>query len=84
MVIKELIERDVILPGSAYTEKDGTDMNLEGRAQFGYRAVQPPGDATDREVLVSIANRSGFKTHQNISDLREEIVTILPFCSKYG
>ena len=30
---------DVILPGAAYTEKDGTYMNTEGRAQLGLRAV---------------------------------------------
>ena len=38
---------DVILPGAAYTEKDGTYVNTEGRVQRGRRAVFPPGDARE-------------------------------------
>ena len=38
---------DVILPGAAYTEKDGTYLNTEGRVQLGRRAVFPPGDARE-------------------------------------
>jgi hypothetical protein len=34
---------DVILPAAAYTEKHGTWVNMEGRVQFGERAVDPPG-----------------------------------------
>jgi NADH-quinone oxidoreductase subunit G len=38
---------DVILPGGAYTEKSGTYLNTEGRAQLTARAVFPPGDARE-------------------------------------
>ena len=38
---------DVILPGAAYTEKNGTYVNTEGRPQLGRRAVFPPGDAKE-------------------------------------
>ncbi|CAN0546742.1 unnamed protein product, partial [Laminaria digitata] len=38
---------DVILPGSAYTEKNGTYVNTEGRVQLARQAVQPPGDARE-------------------------------------
>jgi NADH-quinone oxidoreductase subunit G len=38
---------DVILPGAAYTEKPGTWVNMEGRAQRGLRAVFPPGEARE-------------------------------------
>ncbi|HQT66417.1 MAG TPA: NADH-quinone oxidoreductase subunit NuoG [Acetobacteraceae bacterium] len=38
---------DVILPGAAYTEKNGTYVNTEGRAQWGARAVMPPGQARE-------------------------------------
>ena len=38
---------DVVLPGAAYTEKDGTYVNTEGRVQLGRRAVFPPGDARE-------------------------------------
>ena len=33
---------DVVLPGAAYTEKDGTYVNTEGRAQETRTAVSPP------------------------------------------
>jgi NADH-quinone oxidoreductase subunit G len=36
---------DVILPGAAYTEKNGTYVNTEGRVQHGQLAIHPPGDA---------------------------------------
>ena len=38
---------DVILPGAAYTEKDATYVNTEGRPQMTARAVFPPGDARE-------------------------------------
>jgi NADH-quinone oxidoreductase subunit G len=38
---------DVILPGAAYTEKDATYVNTEGRAQMTARAVFPPGEARE-------------------------------------
>ncbi len=38
---------DVILPGSAYTEKSATFANTEGRAQQTVRAVFPPGEARE-------------------------------------
>ncbi|GGD88118.1 NADH-quinone oxidoreductase [Aureimonas endophytica] len=38
---------DVILPAAAYTEKSGTWVNVEGRAQTGSRASFPPGDARE-------------------------------------
>jgi NADH-quinone oxidoreductase subunit G len=38
---------DIILPGAAYTEKNGTYVNTEGRVQLGRRANFPPGDAKD-------------------------------------
>jgi NADH-quinone oxidoreductase subunit G len=38
---------DVILPGAAYTEKDGTYVNTEGRVQHGRRATFAPGEARE-------------------------------------
>ncbi|HKX80493.1 MAG TPA: NADH-quinone oxidoreductase subunit NuoG [Novosphingobium sp.] len=48
---------DVILPGSAYTEKAGTYVNTEGRVQFAEKAVFAPGDAReDWTVLRALAD----------------------------
>jgi NADH-quinone oxidoreductase subunit G len=38
---------DVILPGAAYTEKDATYVNTEGRAQMTAQAIFPPGEARE-------------------------------------
>jgi len=43
---------DVILPSSAYTEKDGLYVNLEGRVQMGARAVAPKGQAKDDWAII--------------------------------
>ena len=38
---------DVVFPGAAYTEKDATYVNTEGRVQLGRAAVFPPGEARE-------------------------------------
>lgn len=38
---------DIVLPGAAYTEKQGTYVNTEGRAQQTLVAVTPPGLARE-------------------------------------
>ena len=43
---------DVVLPGCAYTEKDATYVNTEGRVQLGRRAVFPPGEAREDWAIV--------------------------------
>jgi NADH-quinone oxidoreductase subunit G len=43
---------DVVLPGAAYTEKDGTYVNTEGRAQMTSRAIFPPGEAREDWKIV--------------------------------
>ncbi len=43
---------DIVLPGAAYTEKNGTYVNTEGRVQLGERAVFPPGDAREDWTII--------------------------------
>jgi NADH-quinone oxidoreductase subunit G len=53
---------DVILPGAAYTEKDGLYANFEGRIQLARRAVFPPGEAKeDWAVLRALSEVLGAK-----------------------
>jgi NADH-quinone oxidoreductase subunit G len=47
---------DVILPGAAYTEKDATYVNTEGRAQRAWRAVHPPGEAREDWKIIRAAS----------------------------
>ncbi len=43
---------DVILPGAAYTEKNATYVNLEGRAQQTAKAVFAPGEAKEDWAII--------------------------------
>ena len=66
---------DIILPGAAYTEKDGLFVNLEGKLQKAYKASYPPGDAREDWIIIKdIANK--MKTplgYNNVKQLREFI-----------
>ena len=53
---------DIVLPGAAYTEKNGTYVNMEGRVQLGERAVFPPGDAReDWTIIRALSEHLGAK-----------------------
>ena len=43
---------DVILPGAAYTEKNATYVNTEGRVQLTRLAVHPPGEAREDWTII--------------------------------
>jgi NADH-quinone oxidoreductase subunit G len=66
---------DVVLPGAAYTEKDGTYVNTEGRAQLGRRAVFPPGDAReDWTILRALSGVLGSPLAFNsLAELRQRM-----------
>jgi NADH-quinone oxidoreductase subunit G len=52
---------DVILPGCAYTEKNGTYVNTEGRVQRGYRALVAPGEAReDWRIIRAVSDVMGL------------------------
>jgi NADH-quinone oxidoreductase subunit G len=51
---------DIVLPGSAYVEKDATYTNMTGHVQAASRAIEPPGDAgEDWQILAKIAVAMG-------------------------
>jgi NADH-quinone oxidoreductase subunit G len=53
---------DVVLPGAAYTEKNGLYVNTEGRVQQGVRSVFPKGEAReDWAILRALSERLGAK-----------------------
>ncbi len=71
---------DVVLPGSAYTEKDGTYINTEGRVQLGRKAVFPPGDAReDWKILRALSDPLGHKLpYDTLGALRQRLIEINP------
>jgi NADH-quinone oxidoreductase subunit G len=66
---------DVILPGAAYTEKNGLYVNTEGRVQQGVRAVFPKGEAKeDWAILRALSERLGEKLpYDSLEQLRTKL-----------
>ncbi len=71
---------DVVLPGAAYTEKDATYVNTEGRVQLGRRAVFPPGDAReDWTILRALSDALGRKLpYDSLPQLRQRLLAANP------
>ncbi|MEK9671641.1 MAG: NADH-quinone oxidoreductase subunit NuoG [Rhodospirillaceae bacterium] len=67
---------DVILPGAAYTEKNATYVNLEGRVQHGQLAVYPPGQAReDWKIVRALSGALGKGLPYNtLADVRQGLV----------
>jgi NADH-quinone oxidoreductase subunit G len=71
---------DVILPGSAYTEKSGIYVNTEGRVQIANRASFPPGDAReDWAIIRALSDALGHKLpYDSLASLRKAIFAAVP------
>ena len=71
---------DVILPGSAYTEKNATYVNTEGRPQRTQVATFPPGDAReDWTIIRALSDVLGKSLGYNdLKEIRSRLVEINP------
>ena len=72
---------DVILPGAAYTEKEGTYVNTEGRVQRARRAAFPPGKAKDDWAIIRalsdvLGKPLGYNDIAGVRDRMEEINSV--------
>src|SRR5580658_5842872 len=77
---------DVVLPGAAYTEKEGLYVNFEGRVQRAERAAFPPGEAkADWTILRALSEQLGHKLpYDNLQALRAAIVKQAPHFAETG
>lgn len=75
---------DVILPGAAYTEKNATYVNTEGRVQRGHLAVFPPGAAREDWAIVRALSGVLGKAlpYDNLSQVRARMAEINPLLGK--
>ncbi|WP_137178639.1 NADH-quinone oxidoreductase subunit NuoG [Roseomonas sp. AR75] len=80
---------DVILPGAAYTEKDATYLNTEGRAQRAWLAVHAPGEAREDWRIIRAASevlgtRLPFDTLEQLRAAMAQAVPMLaaPFAPR--
>lgn len=66
---------DVVLPGAAFAEKDGTFTNTERFVQRVRAAVNPPGEAKpDWQIVQLLANKMDLNwNYGNASDIFDEI-----------
>ena len=67
---------DVILPGAAYTEKNATWVNTEGRVQLGNMAIFPPGEAKeDWSIIRALSEVAGHTLPYNsLDELRNAMI----------
>lgn len=77
---------DVILPGAAYTEKQATYVNTEGRAQQTLVAVSPPGMAReDWKVVRALSEFTGTPLpYETLNEIRGRMIEIAPHLSRHG
>jgi len=77
---------DLILPGAAYTEKNATYVNTEGRAQRTTLAVFPPGLAReDWKILRALSDVLGKPLpYDSLSHVRARLVAINPIFGQPG
>jgi NADH dehydrogenase (ubiquinone) Fe-S protein 1 len=70
---------DLVLPGAAYTEKDGTWMNMEGRLRRSRAAVPPPGDARpDWHIVRALAEVTGVPMpYAGAADVQQRLAEAL-------
>jgi NADH-quinone oxidoreductase subunit G len=71
---------DVVLPGAAWTEKDGLYVNLEGRVQHASRAAFPPGQAKEDWAIIRAFSERLNKTlnFDNLDELRQALADHAP------
>jgi NADH-quinone oxidoreductase subunit G len=77
---------DVILPGAAYTEKDGIYVNMEGRVQLGSRAVAPKGEAKEDWAIIRAlsGHLNRVLPYDNLDALREALFADHPSFMSVG
>ncbi|HEX3163430.1 MAG TPA: molybdopterin-dependent oxidoreductase, partial [Pseudolabrys sp.] len=71
---------DVVLPASAWPEKDGTVTNTNRQVQMGRTALPLPGDARqDLWIIQDLAQRMGEKwNYKHVSEVFEEMARLMP------
>lgn len=71
---------DVVLPGAAYTEKNATYVNTEGRVQRTRLAVFPIGEAKeDWTILRALSEALDIKLpYDTLSEVRQRMIEINP------
>ncbi|KAG0749852.1 hypothetical protein G6F57_003189 [Rhizopus arrhizus] len=76
---------DVILPGSAFTEKNATYVNTEGRTQITRAGVNPPAAAReDWKIIRALSEVAGHTLpYDDLPSVRSRLSEISPSLTRY-
>jgi formate dehydrogenase major subunit len=71
---------DVILPASAFAEKNGTFTNTDRLVQLGRQAIDPPGDARqDLWIIQQVGRKLGLDwNYRHVSEVFDEMRHTMP------
>ncbi|CAO2816404.1 unnamed protein product [Amaranthus hypochondriacus] len=77
---KSVYRANVILPASAFSEKEGTYANTEGRTQKTIPAVPTVGDARDDwKIIRALSETAGMRLpYDSLKDIRQRMRTVAP------
>jgi len=77
---------DIVLPGTAWVEKDAAYVNIDGRLQGASRAIAAPGEAQeDWQVFVNVALALGVPlTYTSSAAVRGELAGALAGHERYA
>jgi predicted molibdopterin-dependent oxidoreductase YjgC len=77
---------DIVLPGAAWVEKDGSFVNGQGRLQGAARAIDPPGEAMeDWQIFVNVGVALGASlSYTSSQEVRADIASALPNNQRYA
>jgi NADH-quinone oxidoreductase subunit G len=83
---KGAMRADVVLPGAAYTEKNATYVNTEGRVQQARLAVFPPGEAReDWKIIRALSETVGRKLpYDTLAQVRTRLAAVNPVFARVG
>jgi formate dehydrogenase alpha subunit len=70
---------DIVLPGSSFTEKDGTFTNTERRVQRVRKAIEPLPGLADWQTIAAMSTRVGYPMNYNSAEeIFDEMASLTP------
>ncbi|MFZ5573166.1 MAG: molybdopterin-dependent oxidoreductase [Thermodesulfobacteriota bacterium] len=84
LLTETVADSHIVLPGAAFSEKEGAFVNMEGRLQQLSAAADPPGQARpDLAILISLARHLGDeRPPASLAEVRAEIGQVLPLYAR--
>src|SRR5687768_16387684 len=77
---------DIVLPGTAWVEKDAAHVNIDGRLQGASRAINPPRESQeDWQIFVNVSNALGAPlSYTSSAAVRADLAAALSGVERYA